>query len=173
MPGKGFQIRFHNFYWKGSTTVDYCSRNITIMGNCQIVEIGKSQNWEKLGFYKERITPERLPKYGRFHYFQLEQVSLVRPAFLIWEWINNWEKFPDRQFQNIVNWEGFFFLDCQFTTKYSTDSKTRKLFPELQRKGNFSQIQFLGICQNIHPWNSQFSLGGVRNLSPVILVFFS
>jgi hypothetical protein len=27
-----------------------------------------------------------------------------------------------------------------------------KLFPELPKKGNFSQMEYLGIKRNIHPW---------------------
>jgi hypothetical protein len=27
-----------------------------------------------------------------------------------------------------------------------------KLFPEFPKKGNFSQMEYLGIKRNIHPW---------------------
>ena len=118
--------------------------SLEMFPNSEKVKTGKSFDFEREGLPRKG--------YGRFHYFPLGIVFLVRTDFLYSEWINSWEKFSRQQIQNIVNLEGFSFLYCQFVTKYCVDSKTRKLFPEPHKKGNFSQMQYLGIKRNIHPW---------------------
>jgi hypothetical protein len=39
----------------------------------------------------------------------------------------------------------------KFATKHA-DDKIRKLFPESDKKGNFSRMEYPRIMRNIHPW---------------------